>query len=53
VLPLKRAIQHELQDLLVVNILSGEFHEDETIFVENGKEKLEFTVIELDQLVAP
>jgi hypothetical protein len=37
----------------VVKILSAEFPEDETILVKIGKEKLKFTVIESDQLVAP
>jgi ATP-dependent Clp protease ATP-binding subunit ClpB len=41
--PLKRAIQHELQDPLALKILSGDFHEGETIHVERGKEGLEFT----------
>jgi len=41
--PLKRAIQRELQDPLAVKLLSGEFHEGETIHVERVKEKLEFT----------
>jgi ATP-dependent Clp protease ATP-binding subunit ClpB len=41
--PLKRAIQRELQDPLAVKILGGEFHEGETIQVERGKDKLEFT----------
>ena len=41
--PLKRAIQRELQDRLAVKILSGDFHEGNTIHVERGKEKLEFT----------
>jgi len=41
--PLKRAIQRELQDPLAVKILSGEFHEGETIQVDVGKKKLEFT----------
>ena len=48
--PLKRAIQRELQDPLAVKILSGEFHEGETIHVERGKEKLEFTALATDQL---
>jgi len=43
--PLKRAIQRELQDPLAVKILGGEFHEGETIHVERGKEKLEFTAL--------
>jgi ATP-dependent Clp protease ATP-binding subunit ClpB len=51
--PLKRAIQRELQDPLAVKILSGEFHEGETIRVERGKEKLEFTAQATDQPLAP
>ncbi len=51
--PLKRAIQRELQNPLAVKILGGEFHEGETIRVERGKEKLEFTALASDQLVAP
>ncbi|NQU31550.1 MAG: AAA family ATPase, partial [Anaerolineae bacterium] len=50
--PLKRAIQRELQDPLAVKILSGEFHEGETIHVERGKEALEFTAQATDPLVA-
>ncbi len=41
--PLKRAIQRELQDPLAVKILSGDFHEGNTIQVECGKEKLVFS----------
>jgi ATP-dependent Clp protease ATP-binding subunit ClpB len=41
--PLKRAIQHELQDPLAVKILAGEFHEGATIKVKPGKEGLKFT----------
>jgi len=41
--PLKRAIQRELQDSLAVKILSGDFHEGETIHVESRNGKLEFT----------
>jgi ATP-dependent Clp protease ATP-binding subunit ClpB len=48
--PLKRAIQRELQDPLAMKILSGEFHEGETIHVERGTDKLEFTVQGSDQL---
>jgi len=50
--PLKRAIQRELQDPLAVKILSGDFHEGETIRVERGKEALEFTAQSIDQPVA-
>jgi ATP-dependent Clp protease ATP-binding subunit ClpB len=51
--PLKRAIQRELQDPLAVKILSGEFHEGETICVEREKEGLEFTAQAPDQVMAP
>jgi ATP-dependent Clp protease ATP-binding subunit ClpB len=51
--PLKRAIQRELQDPLAVKILGGEFHEGETIHVEHGKKKLEFTALTPEKLVAP
>jgi ATP-dependent Clp protease ATP-binding subunit ClpB len=51
--PLKRAIQRELQDPLAVKILSGEFHEGETIRVERGKDRLEFTAKIPDQVMAP
>jgi ATP-dependent Clp protease ATP-binding subunit ClpB len=40
--PLKRAIQHELQDPLAVKILGGEFREGTTIHVKRGKAGLEF-----------
>jgi len=42
--PLKRAIQSELQDPLALKILSGEFHEGDTIQVERGKQGLTFNV---------
>ena len=41
--PLKRTIQRELQDPLALRILSGEFHEGETIKVDRGEEGLTFT----------
>ena len=41
--PLKRTIQRELQDPLALKILSGEFHEGETIKVDRGLEGLIFT----------
>jgi ATP-dependent Clp protease ATP-binding subunit ClpB len=40
--PLKRAIQRELQDPLALKILSGEFHEGETVKVDRAKEGLTF-----------
>jgi ATP-dependent Clp protease ATP-binding subunit ClpB len=40
--PLKRAIQHELQDPLAVKILGGDFHEGTEIKVKRGKDGLEF-----------
>ncbi len=42
--PLKRAIQHAVQDPLAVKILAAEFHEGETIHVTRGESKLEFSV---------
>jgi ATP-dependent Clp protease ATP-binding subunit ClpB len=51
--PLKRAIQRELQDPLAVKILSGEFHEGETIRVERGKEGLDLTALASDQIATP
>jgi len=43
--PLKRAIQQELQDPLALKILSGEFHEGDSIKVELGKEGLSFIAV--------
>jgi ATP-dependent Clp protease ATP-binding subunit ClpB len=43
--PLKRAIQHELQDPLALQILSGDFHPGETIRVEKTPEGLIFTPV--------
>jgi len=40
--PLKRAIQRELADPLAMDILSGKFHEGDTIEVERGEAGLEF-----------
>jgi ATP-dependent Clp protease ATP-binding subunit ClpB len=42
--PLKRTIQRELQDPLALKILSGEFHEGETIKVDRGENGLLFEV---------
>jgi ATP-dependent Clp protease ATP-binding subunit ClpB len=43
--PLKRAIQRELQDPLALQILSGQFHEGETIRVDRGPQGLVFTPV--------
>ena len=43
--PLKRAIQRELQDPLALQLLSGEFHEGDTILVNRGPEGLTFTAV--------
>jgi ATP-dependent Clp protease ATP-binding subunit ClpB len=40
--PLKRTIQRELQDPLALKILSGEFHEGETIHVDRSEDGLLF-----------
>ncbi len=51
--PLKRAIQRELQDPLALRILSGEFHEGDTIRVERGLDGLAFIpVAEAEEVVA-
>ena len=42
--PLKRAIQHELQDPLAMKLLNGEFHPGETITVESDVEGLKFNL---------
>jgi ATP-dependent Clp protease ATP-binding subunit ClpB len=47
--PLKRAIQRELQDPLAMQILSGEFHEGDTIQVDRGGDGLSFSVPSPDQ----
>jgi ATP-dependent Clp protease ATP-binding subunit ClpB len=49
--PLKRTIQRELQDPLALKILSGEFHEGETVKVDRGKEGLTFKADEADEPV--
>ena len=43
--PLKRAIQHEMQDPLALKILQGDFHEGETVRVDFDGEGLKFTAI--------
>ena len=40
--PLKRAIQHELQDPLAIKLLNGDFHPGDTIQVEPGTDGLTF-----------
>lgn len=42
--PLKRAIQHELQDPLAMKLLNGEFHPGDTIAVDGSAEGLKFSV---------
>ena len=41
--PLKRAIQHELQDPLALQILSGSYQPGSTILVSKGENGLEFS----------
>jgi ATP-dependent Clp protease ATP-binding subunit ClpB len=43
--PLKRAIQREMLDPLALHILSGEFHEGDTIRVDRGPDGLTFTPV--------
>jgi ATP-dependent Clp protease ATP-binding subunit ClpB len=45
--PLKRAIQRELQDPLALRLLSGDFHEGETIRVDRGEEGLTISTVEV------
>jgi ATP-dependent Clp protease ATP-binding subunit ClpB len=49
--PLKRAIQRELQDPLALKVLSGEFHEGDTILVERGAEGLVFNPVVIGEVV--
>jgi ATP-dependent Clp protease ATP-binding subunit ClpB len=49
--PLKRAIQRELQDPLSMRLLSGEFHEGDTIRVDRGAEGLSFTPVARAEVV--
>jgi ATP-dependent Clp protease ATP-binding subunit ClpB len=51
--PLKRTIQRELQDPLALKILSGEFHEGETIKVDRGKDGLTFQAAKEAETVQP
>ena len=41
--PLKRAIQHELQDPLALQILEGNFHDGDTVKVDSDGQKLIFS----------
>ena len=49
--PLKRAIQHELQDPLALQILSGAIHPGETIRVEKTPEGLTFTSVVVGEVI--
>ena len=51
--PLKRTIQRELQDPLALQVLSGEFHEGDTIRVDRGPEGLTFTPFAQTEVVSP
>jgi ATP-dependent Clp protease ATP-binding subunit ClpB len=51
--PLKRTIQRELQDPLALKILSGEFHEGETIKVDRGEDGLTFQAAKEAETVQP
>ena len=48
----QRAIQRELQDPLALRILSGQFHEGDTIRVERSPEGLTFTAVAAAEPVA-
>jgi ATP-dependent Clp protease ATP-binding subunit ClpB len=49
--PLKRAIQRELQDPLALHILSGDFHDGDTIRVDRGPDGLTFTPVAQAEVV--
>jgi ATP-dependent Clp protease ATP-binding subunit ClpB len=49
--PLKRTIQRELQDPLALHILSGDFHEGDTIRVDRGPDGLTFTPVTQAEVV--
>jgi ATP-dependent Clp protease ATP-binding subunit ClpB len=49
--PLKRAIQRELQDPLALHILSGDFHDGDTIRVDRGSDGLTFTPVAQAEVV--
>ena len=51
--PLKRAIQRELQDPLALQLLSGEFHEGDTIRVDRNAQGLVFTAVAQPEVVNP
>jgi ATP-dependent Clp protease ATP-binding subunit ClpB len=51
--PLKRTIQRELQDPLALQVLSGEFHEGDTIRVDRGPEGLTSTPFAQTEVVSP
>jgi ATP-dependent Clp protease ATP-binding subunit ClpB len=40
--PLKRLIQREVQDVLAMKLLSGEFREGDTVRIDRGSEGLLF-----------
>jgi len=49
--PLKRAIQHDLQDPLAMRILSGDFRTGETISVERSGDGLEFKSVIVGEVI--
>jgi len=49
--PLKRAIQREVQDPLALRLLSGDFHEGDTVRVERLPDGLEFIAVAQGEVV--
>ncbi|HML40911.1 MAG TPA: ATP-dependent chaperone ClpB [Bellilinea sp.] len=49
--PLKRTIQREIQDPLALKVLSGEFHEGDTVLVDHGPEGLSFQAVTSGEVV--
>jgi ATP-dependent Clp protease ATP-binding subunit ClpB len=49
--PLKRTIQREIQDPLALKVLSGEFHEGDTVLVDHVPEGLSFQAVTSGEIV--
>ncbi len=49
--PLKRTIQREVQDPLALKVLSGEFHEGDTVVVDQGPQGLTFQALTTGEMI--
>ena len=50
--PLKRTIQREVQDPLALKVLSGEFHDGNTVLVDHGPQGLTFQALANGEIVS-